>query len=65
MANTDQLGQVMAAAQWLEARNAEVQPGFTLQSVTVHIQPAGDLDPTHAAQVSFTWDDDHYRFTVS
>lgn len=64
MANADQLDEVVAAAQWLQARNAEVMPGFTLQTVVVHIQPPGDPDPTHAAQATFTWQGDHYALTL-
>lgn len=65
-ARTDQLGKVIAAAQWLEARNAEVmQQGFLLREVAVAIQPEGDPDPTNVATVTFRWADDHYNFTVA
>ena len=59
----DQIDKVKAAAQWLRARNAEVQQeGFTLQQVQVDIHPT---EPGAARRsVRFTWQDDHYEWAT-
>jgi hypothetical protein len=65
-ARTEQLASIRTAAEWLEARQADVlQQGFRLQQVTVHVladdaQPDGDY-----AEVRFQWRDGAYDFTVS
>ena len=65
-ARTDQIDKIKLAAQYLEAsQNEHLDDGFDQRGHTVHLQPEGDNDPTHAAVVTFTWDDDHYNFTVA
>lgn len=65
-AQTSQIDELHNAATWLEQRQLEVMPAFRLQRVTVHIvndpvnAPGGDY-----AEVQFTWQGDHYDFTVT
>lgn len=59
----DQIGKVNAAAQYLRARNAEVQQeGYTLQQVQVDIHP--DEPAGSTASIRFTWQDDHYEWAT-
>lgn len=63
-ARTDQIGKILQAAQYLEERQAETLPeGFNQQQHTVQLDP----DPVtgNVATISFTWQTDHYDFTVS
>lgn len=65
-ANTDQIDELQNAAAYLEARQLEVMPAFRLQQITVHIlkDPVGDPEGEYA-EVHFTWQGDHYSFTVA
>lgn len=63
-ARTDQIGKILQAAEYLEARQAETLPeGFNQQQHTVELEP--DPNTGNIARVSFTWQTDHYDFTVS
>lgn len=61
---TNETAKITTAAEWLEARQAEVLPGgFSLQQVTVHLEP--NPDTGQQAVMTFTWQGDHYDFTVA
>lgn len=63
-ARTDETGKITAAAEWLEARQAEVQPrGFSMQQVQVNLE--ANPDTGQQGVITFTWSDDHYNFTVT
>ncbi len=62
-ARTDQVGMIQQAAEYLEARQAETLPlGFNQQQHVVLLAPD---DNGTQAQITFTWQGDHYAFTVS